>query len=473
MRDYQNQNAHDSFEQKMRSIDLPDEVIGLFKKYLSRLYNPNETLNLIPEQEISPLEYQDLAKLSSLTLEHEQYGKSILDKAVMIKLNGGLGTSMGMPYAKSLLTLRQGYTFLDIILKQANINAEAGEFFLILMNSLNTDRDVRDYLDKYYSGEKQPRIFKQHDYPKVLAQNLEPAVYPQDPQLEWNPPGHGDIYASLWTSGMLEELLEAGKRYAFISNADNLGASINPKILGYFAQNGFPLLMEVARRSPSDKKGGHLAKYSKGKLILREEPQCPKNDLQYFQDIERHRFFNTNNIWVDLEMLRDYIENNGLPELPLIVNPKNLNPRREDTPEVYQLETAMGAAVSVFENSRALQVERDRFVPVKKTNDLLAIRSDCFVLNENLELSTHPERKLGPVEINLDSNYYKKVDQFEQRFPWGVPSLLYCESLKVVGDVLFESGVTCRGKVEVKNSDQVQRKVSSGSELIGEVLLGS
>ena len=462
-----------SFEQKMREADIPLEVVQLYKKYLNRIYAQGSEDHLIREHDILPLEDEDILDQNELTREEEDFGRSILDRAVMIKLNGGLGTSMGMPFAKSLLSVREGYTFLDIILEQANLKGRnhRDNNFLILMNSPNTDQDVRKHLESTSYRDNPPLIFKQHVYPKVLANSLQPAVCQEDPQLEWNPPGHGDLFASLWTSGMLDRLLEQGNRYAFVSNADNLGATINPGILGYFAKKGLPMLMEVAKRSSADKKGGHLAKYANGQLVLREGAQCAERDFVYFQDINRHRFFNTNNLWLDLLMLKDYIQRQGLPELPLIVNPKNLNPRDEESPRVYQLETAMGSAISVFEGSSALRVNRNRFIPVKKTNDLLAIRSDCYILNKYFELTPNPRRQLGPIEIDLDENYYKKVDQFEKRFPHSPPSLIECQYLKVKGDVWFEDNVICKKNVEVINPSNIQKKVPQGSELEGRIVL--
>jgi UTP--glucose-1-phosphate uridylyltransferase len=336
------------------------------------------------------------------------------------------------------------------------------------MNSLNTHQDVVDYLqDLSLSEDQLPKMFQQHLFPKILAETLEPASWPEDPDLEWNPPGHGDIYAALHTSGLLDELLASGKRYAFVSNADNLGAVIDPSILGHMVRNGYEFLMEVAQRTPADRKGGHLAFHRDGHLILREIAQCPEESLEAFQDIQRYSFFNTNSIWFDLQALKDTIAADGLPRLPLIVNPKHLNPRDEQSPRVYQLETAMGAALSFFESSTALQVSRDRFAPVKKTSDLLAVRSNCMVFSPTYQLRTNPSRTLPPIDIELDETFYKKVDQFEERFPDGPPDLLECASFKVQGDVVFESGTVCQGDVVVTNSTPSQQRVPAGTVLSG------
>ncbi len=119
----------------------------------------------------------------------------------------------------------------------------------------------------------------QHKFPKILQKDYSPASWPKNPKLEWNPPGHGDVYTALLTSGMLDSLLADGIIYAFISNSDNLGARLDESLLGYFAHHQFPFMMEVAEKTPADIKGGHLARHKNGRLILREAAQCPANEL--------------------------------------------------------------------------------------------------------------------------------------------------------------------------------------------------
>jgi len=456
------------FSDKMRQEGLPEQVIEQFRSYYRTLLDSRRTVGQVPEEEIRPVSEEDVPAQKDLSQEHERIGRDHLRQTVMIKVNGGLGTSMGMPHAKSLLTARPWYTFLDIIRLQARIR----DIPLLLMDSFHTQQDVARYWEEQgVPPEERPRSFVQHKFPR-LDQNLGPVSCPDRPGLEWNPPGHGDVFAALATSGCLDELLEQGKRYAFVSNSDNLGAAVDPGILGYMVQKGYFFLMEVAERYPRDKKGGHLALSPDGRFLLREIAQCPEDDLKKFQDVERHRFFNTNNIWIDLRRLKAFIQENGLPQLPLIVNPKTLDPRDESTPRVLQLETAMGAAIATFPDTSALRISRDRFMPVKKTNDLLAVRSDCFVLDASYKLTPNPQRELPPIYIELDGRYYGKVDAFEARFPSGPPSLFACESLSLSGDLLFQENVRCAGRVEVVNTSSHQQVVPAGTELSGQVVLG-
>jgi UTP--glucose-1-phosphate uridylyltransferase len=305
----------------------------------------------------------------------------------------------------------------------------------------------------------------QNKEPKVLRDTLAPAAWPEDPELEWCPPGHGEVYVVLRTSGVLDALLAHGVTYLFISNADNLGATLDPAILGYLVQHEIPFLMEVAQRTEADKKGGHIARREDGQLILRELAQCPEDDLPFFQNIERHRFFNTNNIWVHLPTLRAILEERGsVLKLPMIRNAKTVDPKDVDSPRVYQLETAMGAAIETFPGAQALHVTRERFMPVKHCSDLLVLRSDIYTMGEDSCLRPSAHRTLPPITVELDSHHYRLVDDFQARFPH-TPSLVDCSRLTVRGDVLFEQGVTLRGAVRIHNGASQQRRVPPGAVL--------
>ena len=290
----------------------------------------------------------------------------------------------------------------------------------------------------------------------MLADELTPAKWPDDPDKEWAPPGHGDLYTALVTSGMLDTLLEQGFRYAFVSNADNLGAVFEPRVLGWFAREGIPFLLEVTDRTEADRKGGHVATRRKeGGLVLREVAQTPEEDLEAFQDITRHRFFNTNNLWLDLRALRDVLDaRDGVLGLPMIVNRKTVDPSDKTSPEVIQLETAMGAAIDVYDDAQALRVPRDRFVPVKTTSDLLVVRSDAYALDAAQRLALAPGRDAAPL-VSLDSGVYKLLGDFDRRFPAGPPSLAEAERLTVNGDVTFGADVVVRGDVTLDGPDHV------------------
>jgi UDP-N-acetylglucosamine pyrophosphorylase len=330
------------------------------------------------------------------------------------------------------------------------------------MNSFNTSRDTNEFLRKYAElGEPQALELLQSQAPKVDASTLRPIVWSDNPQLEWCPPGHADLYPSLQTSGRLAGLLKEGVKYLFVSNSDNLGASLDLRLLAYFAASRQVFLMEVAERTASDSKGGHLAS-RQGKLLLRESAQCPEGDKRYFQDIRRHRFFNTNNIWIRLDAIKELLAaNGGFIPLPLIKNTKTVDPRNEHSPKVFQLETAMGAAIETFSPAAAIVVPRNRFAPVKTTADLLALRSDAYAVTEDWRVVLADESQPPPA-IELDSRHYKLVDELDSKLAGGVPSLRGCRKLVVHGPVLFAAGNLIRGEVMVTNTSEEPRPLPAG-----------
>ena len=264
----------------------------------------------------------------------------------------------------------------------------------------------------------------------------------------------------------MKRLLDRGVRYAFISNSDNLGATLDMSLLGFFSEKNIPFMMEVAQRQLSDAKGGHLARYrSEGRLVLRESAQCPSEEKNVHQDIGYYRYFNTNNIWINLLHLQEVIDRDGIVKLPMILNPKALDPRDENSPSVFQVETAMGAAISLFDGAVAVHVPRTRFFPVKTCSDLLVLRSDRFILEEDRRLLPNPHTQTDMVSIDLDPAWFRNIDDFDKRFRHGVPSLLGCESLTVVGDVYFEGNVTIIGEVTITNTRESPAVVPGGSVL--------
>ena len=450
------------FAERMAAESLPNIAIKTFEYYYTQLVEGQT--GLVPETDIVPVD--SLPDVETFPSALANTGREALPKTVLLKLNGGLGTGMGLDKAKSLLTVKDGLSFLEIIAQQA----QQASIPLVLMNSFSTQADSLAVLEQFAGlWNDIPLDFLQHKVPKVTQADFSPAIWPQNPDLEWCPPGHGDIYTALVTSGMLTTLLESGHEYVFVSNADNLGAVIDPAILGYFVENKLPFMMEVADRTEADKKGGHLAQLPNGQLILRESAQCPAPDMEAFQDITRHKYFNTNNLWLNLPALKELLSaKNNILGLPMIRNSKTVDPRNSTSTPVYQLETAMGSAIAVFEGAGAVRVPRTRFAPVKTTNDLLAVRSDAYILTEDFRVVQNPARKLGQVVVGLDSAYYKLIDDMEARFPHGVPSLIDCERLSIKGDIKFGRDVTVKGIVHLANGLDEQVEIEDGSILEGD-----
>ncbi len=454
----------EAVERKMRAAHLPELAIAAFREAWTRVAR-GET-GLLSRHEIEPVPaLPDAATLAPV--ESDRRAQELLRHSVIVKLNGGLGTSMGLDRAKSLLPVRPGVSFLDVIARQtlALRSAHGVPLPLLLMNSFRTRDDSLAALARH------PRLpvglpldFVQHRVPRVREDDLSPVEWPADPSLEWCPPGHGDLYLSLATSGLLAELLDAGYRHAFVSNADNLGATVDLSILAFVAENDLPFLMEVADRTLADRKGGHLARRRDGTLVLRESAQCPPDETDEFQDIERHRYFNTNNLWVDLRALDALLaRRGGALGLPLIRNAKRVDPRDPASPRCLQLETAMGAAIELFDGAGAIRVPRTRFAPVKTTNDLLVLWSDLYRLHDDGRLEPIDSEALRALRVDLDPAFFGAIDDFVVRFARGAPSLRNCRGLAVRGDVHFGEGVVLEGEVRIESEGR--REIPDGARL--------
>lgn len=147
----------------------------------------------------------------------------------------------------------------------------------------------------------------------------------------------------------------------------------------------------------------------------------------------------------------------------MILNPKTLDPRDESSPPVYQVETAMGSAVYLFQGARAVRVPPTRLLPVKTCNDLLAIRSDRFTLTPDNCMIPNPEATSDTFVATLDPRYYGNIDLFDERFPEGAPSLKACESLTVEGDVYFQKGAVIKGNVVIRNTKNAPAVIRAGT----------
>jgi len=451
---------------RMRERGVDPRAVAVFTDYYHQL--EARATGYVPEATIAPL--RDLTELGDLD-SSEADRRQALAHSVVIKLNGGLGTSMGIAGPKTALSVREGLTFLDIIARQVlALRARYGvELPLVLMDSFRTREESLGILAAYPDLPVHgiPMDFLQNAEPKLRADDLMPVDHPADPSLEWCPPGHGDLYVSLLATGLLDSLRDRGFRYAFLSNADNLGATCDPEIPGWMAAHGVPYVAEVCVRTRNDRKGGHLAvRNVDGRIVLRDNAMVAPGEEHLFQDTERHGYFHANNIWVDLDVLaRRLDDHGGVLDLPIIVNHKTVDPTDPASTPVIQLESAMGAAIELFEGSRALLVPRTRFLPVKTTNELLLLRSDLYHVDGDARVVSTVDHGEPFVDLSAE---FRLVGDFEARFPYGVPSIRECTSLTVSGDVTFGAGVVCLGDVRI--SAQTPVVVGDGTVLLGDVV---
>jgi len=445
------------YTDKMKNDGCSETAIKAFLYNFEKLTSGANLM--IPESTLSPVE--SLPSYDALTAEKPE----LLKDTVMLKLNGGLGTGMGLEKAKSLLPLKGDDTFLDFIAKQvSHMRTSTGvDLAFMLMNSFATSADTLAHLEKYpLATQGLPLEFQQNKAPKVSADGFAPATWAANPACEWCPPGHGDLYPAMVGSGTLDALIAKGFKYMFVSNSDNLGATMDLKLLTWFAGSEAPFAMECAQRTEADKKGGHLANGAQG-LLLRESAQCPEEDEKAFQDITKHRFFNTNNLWINLAALKAVYEKfDGVLPLPVISNGKTVDPRDKASTKVLQLETAMGSAIECFPGAQAILIPRSRFAPVKTTSDMLALASDAYEVTPDHRMVLKAERGGVPPNVKLDG-CYKFVDGLNGLIPNGPPSMIKCDKLTIEGNMVLEAGVVFEGDAKVVNAAADAKTLKAGT----------
>nr|QBH73768.1 UTP-glucose-1-phosphate uridylyltransferase 2 [Embidopsocus sp. OG1942] len=447
-----------------------DGFAALFERFLQE-EGPSVDWNKIEKLPADAvINHHDLQEPSTDEIYH------MLKKLVVIKLNGGLGTSMGCHGPKSIIPVRSDLTFLDLTVQQIeHLNKKYKvDVPLVLMNSFNTDEDTQKIIRKYQGLQLQIYTFNQSCYPRINRDTLLPIAtsWAVEKNLEhWYPPGHGDFYESFSNSGLLKKFLDEGKEYCFISNIDNLGATVDLKILDLIShakpgKESPEFVMEVTDKTRADVKGGTLTNYE-NKLRLLEIAQVPKEHIDDFKSVKTFKFFNTNNLWASLGAIERAVDDKSL-NMEVIINHKHLDTGHN----VIQLETAVGAAMKCFNGCVGINVPRSRFLPVKKTSDLMLVMSNLYSLR-NGSLVMSPQRMFPTTPlVKLGDNHFSKVKDFIGRFA-GIPDMIELDHLTVSGDVTFGRNVSLKGTVIIIANHGDRIDIPSGACLENKIVSGN
>eukprot|EP01117_Protostelium_nocturnum_P020387 TRINITY_DN9142_c0_g1_i1.p1 TRINITY_DN9142_c0_g1~~TRINITY_DN9142_c0_g1_i1.p1 ORF type:complete len:503 (-),score=164.06 TRINITY_DN9142_c0_g1_i1:239-1747(-) len=449
-------NEKASFNQEMLGY------LELFRRFKSNKGKLIEWEKIRPPKEDLVVPYAKLAKVDESKISE------MAKKLCVLKLNGGLGTSMGCTGPKSVIEVHSELSFLDLTVGQIEDlnNRFQVDVPLVLMNSFNTHNETLKIVNKYKNIKARILNFNQSRFPRILKDSLLP--HAEDPvgNIEhWYPPGHGDVYRALQNSGLLDQLLAEGREYVFISNIDNLGATVDWEILQYMDQEKIDFVMEVTDKTRSDVKGGTIIEYE-GKAKLFEIAQCPPSKVDEFKSIKKFKIFNTNNMWVNLKAIRTLNNENRMKDVDVISNPKKALGK-----DVIQLETAAGAAIQFFDNAKGVNVPRSRFLPVKAVGDLFVVQSNLYQLN-NGYLQMSPKRPYPTVPLVNLGEEFKKVSDYNRRIK-SIPDILELDQLTISGDVYIGSQVTLRGTVIIVANHGNRIDIPDGSILENKVVSGN
>ncbi len=290
-------------------------------------------------------EFRELAALGRRAIEDHQVGAIIL--------SGGMATRFGYELPKGLFPILDGKSFLQ--LKIEWLLAEARDLPIFIMTSFATDEDVRAHLaehNDFGAAPGQVQCFVQDKFPRLTPDGER--YTPSDPAEAFAAPGHGDFPTALQRSGLLDSFVQNGGRYLAFSNVDNLGATLEPAILGWHIRSGCEMTVEVAAKVPGDK-GGAPARVA-GRVQLVEGFAFPADF-----DQDSIPVFNT----------ASYIFTATALTKPLDL-PWYIVEKRVDGERVIQFEHLAGDLSRTL-NVGLLEIERDeRFIPVKSQDDVPA-----------------------------------------------------------------------------------------------------
>jgi UTP--glucose-1-phosphate uridylyltransferase len=446
---------------------MTDGELASFEELYGRYMAERSTKKEINWELIQQPSANMLQKYDELASPEDGHG--LLKKLAVMKLNGGLGTSMGCKGPKSVIEVRGDTTFLDLIVQQIeslNNNFPGADVPLLLMNSFNTDSETAKIIQKYQDTNVTITTFQQSRFPRIVKDTLQPMPLTHGgyQHEDWYPPGHGDVFAALYNSGLVDTLLSQGKEYLFVSNVDNLGATVDLNILNHMALNGVEYCMELTDKTRADIKGGTIISYD-GQVSLLEVAQVPKKHVEEFKSVSKFKVFNTNNIWLNLRAVQSLMQSGDM-KLDIIVNNKEAMGQK-----VIQLETAIGAAIGYFKNACGVNVPRSRFLPVKSTSDLMLIQSNMYALKSG-SLIRNPDRQFASTPVIKLGSHFKKVNDYLSRFG-SMPDVLDLDHLTVSGDVTFGVGVVLRGTVIIVAQQGSCIEIPPGSNLENKVITGN
>ncbi len=297
-------------------------------------------------------------------------------KIAVLVLNGGMATRFGGG-AKGVVPVCDGHprtSFLAI--KLAEVHRRASELdasiAVVLMHSFATEAASVAHVDMldWVGLRTDDRLwFSQSIMPRVLPDGTPLTSLPEaaafDDATVYAAPGHGDTLARLRGSGMLARLRGRGVEHILLSNVDNVGASLDPAVLGAHlesAGSGNAVSVEVVRRVAGDA-GGCVADLPGGRPAIIEGFRLPAG-----VDLTDYPHFNTNTLW----LVASAVDRNF--DLSWFAVRKKIPWPGGGEREVVQFEQLVGQ-VTEFAPTTFLDVDRDtRFLPIKTRADLDATR---------------------------------------------------------------------------------------------------
>jgi len=451
----------------LTKIGMTEEVARDFLRLRSKFLEKP----LVEWDSVEPPPAEFLKDYSTLKEPDKTIIKELLDKLVVVQLNGGLGYFIGCKGPKcgiQILKKSGGITILDCkVMQIIKLNKEYGcNIPLVLMNSPRTDSETEVLIQKYNKLEIDIHTFVQNVHPFMYKDTLSPLPKSQSSLEGWYPPGSGEVFSAMYRQGLLEKFKNEGKELLFISNMENLGSSVDLKLLHYIANPKVNLdfLLETTNRISTDQAGGFAIKYKDRHVHILEISQIPSQVMSKFS-LSNFKYWNTNNIWTRIGVVIDMMKQQQI-DLDFIVKYKVINGKN-----IAQLETPVAMSIQSFPKAASILVPRSRYRPVKSTSDLLQVQSELFELQHGLLVASTKRSYSSDPLVKLGDEF-KSMAEYERRFKT-IPNILELDHLTVSGDVYFGANVTLKGTVIIVANSGSRIDIPDGVVLDNKIVTGS
>jgi len=458
-------------------------------------YLASQDTHRVPRWErVEPPHDEDFETYSSLENCAPEDIPTFLSQLIVIKLNGGRGLSLGLEHSKSRLVVSNDMTFMDIVVRQIEYLNDLYKVSipLLLMNSFVTHEDSVKLTKKYENRNIKIYHFKQSRFPRMRKDTLNPccsdgkAIHPQ----EWNPPGSGDVFRSLKRSGYLDKFMKEGKKFAFISNVENIGGipgRVDFKLLNLMKHSENDFLLEVCERISTDHQGGILChesvlpsnenenpnsakerdpKESRERLGLLELSQVPV-DKQSLFSAKKYKYWNTNSIWIRLDALDEKLKTHSL-NLGII-----LKAVQTGSHGIVQFESPAATSIQSFSKAKLIVVPRYRYWDIKSTAALFLLQSNLYNVDPHTcRVALNETRQFDTIPLVRFGDTFRKFKDYIRRFKQ-IPDITELDHLTVSGDVFFGSGVVLKGTVIIVANHGERIDIPDGAILENNVISGS
>ncbi|XP_006359120.1 UTP--glucose-1-phosphate uridylyltransferase isoform X1 [Solanum tuberosum] len=377
-----------------------------------------DKIKTVGKDKIYVLPYERLEPASEDATETKQ----LLDKLVVLKFNGNLGSDMGFSGPKSALEVCNGLTCLDFVVNHIeSINSKYGcNIPLLMMNTPSTHDGIMKVLEKHPNKNIHTFTQSQRQQENIEDMSESRTLNKSSAQEKLYPSNLLEVFLSLNSSGKLEPLISQGKEYFLLLQSENLAEVVDPKILNHLIKNSIEHCVEVMPTTSGT-----------------EETSLPPQEGR-IQSKEHVKSINT--MWMSMSCVERLLQRNDLGF----------------------------TSSKFFDRAFAIDTPWSRYLPVERTSDLLILQSDLYTSVEGTLVRNAARANPKDPSIELGPEF-GNVDDFRSLFK-SIPSIIELDSLKVTGDVWFGTGITLKGKVSIAARPGMKIVIPDGMELKNRII---